>query len=423
MRPIERTFDTEGMGEQRTEATILHVDMDAFFASVELVERPGLRGRPMVVGGRERGVVLAATYEARALGIRSGMPMARALARLPSLVVLPPDQQRYRAVSRHVMRLLAEVTPQLQQLSVDEAFLDVAGARRRLGSPVQIATDIRRRIRAETGLPASVGIASTLMLAKIASQRAKPDGVLEVPAEAGLAFLHSLEVGALWGVGEATTAALADLGVRTVGELAAIPLPTLSARLGPASAARLHALSWGRDERNVEPERLEKSISAEHTFATDVTDRGELERTLLAQAHTCAGRLRAAGMLTRGVTLKVRHADFTTLTRSSRLAVPSDVAQELYRAARTLLAGVSVQRPGIRLVGVRADDLTPTATTPLQTPLGTEETPSVRAVEQALDGLQRRFGTGAPQAATLLPRPEGRGVAASGVADRPVGLN
>ena len=413
---MERSPDLDGarvLPGDDAGASILHVDMDAFFASVELAARPGLRGRPMVVGGRERGVVLAATYEARAFGITSGMPMTSALARLPSLVVVPPDHTRYRSVSRHVMSILADVTPLVQQVSVDEAFLDVAGARRRLGAPAVIGATIRRRIRDEVGLPASVGAAGTMWLAKIASTRAKPDGMLVVPPEASTAFLHPLPVSVIWGVGEATGQRLAELGIRTVGELAAIPLRTLAARVGAASAHHLHELAWARDARAVTPTRVEKSVSHEHTYAHDVHQRDELARTVLAQCHAVARRLRAGGMLARGVTLKVRHADFTTLTRSRRLDVPTDVAAELYRGARSMLAALEVPAMGIRLIGVRADDVTPTASTPVQPVLGGDEG-AHRAIEAALDEVGRRFGASASTAASLLEQP----VRASAVAER-----
>lgn len=387
------------------DATILHVDMDAFFASVELASRPGLRGRPMAVGGRTRGVVLAATYEARAFGIRSGMPMASALARLPSLVVVPPDHERYRAVSRRVMAILADITPLVQQVSVDEAFLDVAGSRRRLGSPAEIGTAIRRQIREEVSLPGSVGAAATMSLAKIASARAKPDGMLVVPPQASTSFLHPLPVAVIWGVGAATGERLAELGVRTVGDLAAIPLRTLAAKLGAATAHHLHDLAWARDPRAVTPTRAEKSVSHEHTFAGDVRDRAELGRTVLAQCHAIARRLRAGGILARGVTLKVRHADFTTLTRSRRLEVPTDVAAELHRGVRDLLAALEIPAMGVRLIGVRADDVTPAASTPVQPMLGVQDS-AHRAIEAAMDDVGRRFGALAPTAASLLPGPE-----------------
>lgn len=394
-------------GEDDSASPILHVDMDSFFASVELASRPGLRGRPMAVAGRERGVVLSATYEARAFGIRSGMATASALARLPSLVVVPPDHGTYREVSRRVMSVLGEVTPVLQQISVDEAFLDVSGSRRRLGSPAAIGALIRRRLREELGLPASVGIGATMVVAKIASQRAKPDGMLLVPKEATVPFLRSLPVRALWGVGPATAAVLAELGIRTVSELADAPAPALRARLGTAAAHRLHDLARGRDPRRVESTQPERSVSSEHTFPRDVTDRGELERTLLAQSHRCARRLREARLLARGVTVTVRRADFTTLTRSRRLDVPSDVAHELHTLARRLLAGVEIPAAGVRLVGVRADDLAPVESTPVQGILGNDRD-GTRAVEATLDSLDRRFGGQVAVAASLLELPETR---------------
>lgn len=405
-------------GEDDSGSPILHVDMDAFFASVELAERPGLRGRPVIVGGQERSVVLAATYEARAFGIRAGLPMAQARARCPSAVVLPPRHDVYRRVSQRVMAILGDVTPVMQQLSVDEAFLDVSGARRRLGSPLEIGALVRERIQAELGLAASVGIASTMFVAKIASTRAKPDGMLVVPVEASVPFLHSLDVSALWGVGESTRARLAETGIRSVADLAHTPPATLRARLGVAAAARLHDLSWGRDPRRVTPTRQEKSISSEHTFVRDTSDQAELARALLGQAHTCARRLREAGLLTRGVAIKVRMSDFTTLTRSRRLDAPSDLASELYRAALALLAGVSVPAGGVRLIGVRADDLTPAAGTAVQAALGQDDTQQ-RALEAVLDDVGRRFPGSATVAATLLAESSGHGSAPAGGAEGP----
>ncbi|PWD52359.1 DNA polymerase IV [Serinibacter arcticus] len=379
--------------------------MDAFFASVELSDHPGLRGRPLIVGGEERSVVLAATYEARQFGIRSGMPMAIARARCPSAVILPPRQDVYRRVSRRVMAILADVTPVMQQISVDEAFLDVSGARRRLGTPLEIGAMIRERIRDELGLAASVGVAPTMFVAKIASTRAKPDGMLLVPADSAVEFLHRLDVEALWGVGESTRAKLAETGIRTVADLAHTPLATLRARLGVASAQRLHDLSWGRDPRVVTPVQTERSVSAEHTFAVDTTDQAVLTRTMLGQAHTCGRRLREAGLLARGVAIKVRMSDFTTLTRSRRLDAPTDLAREIYRAAVTLLAGVPIPASGVRLVGVRADDLVVSAGTPVQSLLGQDDAPQ-RALEAVLDDVGRRFPTSAAVAASLLEAPE-----------------
>lgn len=375
--------------------------MDAFFASVELIRAPDLRGRPVIVGGEHRGVVLAATYEARAFGVHSAMPMTRARALCPQAVVIPPDHARYEEVSRVVMGLLADVTPVLEQVSVDEAFLDVSGARRRLGSPVAIATAIRSRIREVAQIPASVGVASTKFLAKLASQTAKPDGLLLVPEAASVPFLHSLPVGALWGVGERTAAQLREWGIESVEQLAHTPPDVLQRRLGRAGGARLYDLAWNRDPRPVTVARVEKSISSEHTFVTDVTDAAELGRTLLEQAHRCARRLRRGGFLARGVTIKVRMSDFTTLTRSRQLDHPSDVAHDVYAAARALLAAVTIPRDGVRLLGVRVDQLTAAAATPVQLALDDDAAPR-REVEVAMDDVRDRFGADALGAASLL---------------------
>ncbi|PFG19376.1 DNA polymerase IV [Serinibacter salmoneus] len=390
-------------GSDDAGAPILHLDMDAFFASVELIERPELRGRPVIVGGGERGVVLAATYEARAFGIRSGMPMATARARCRQAIVVQPRREAYRRASARVMGVLADVTPELEQLSVDEAFLDVSGARRRLGSPLEIARALRERIRRELGLVASVGLAASPVVAKIASARAKPDGVLLVPAEATVPFLHSLEVTSLWGVGEATRRALAELGVRTVEELAHTPREMLTSRLGRAQGMRLHALAWGQDDRRLVTSRVERSISSEHTFPRDLRDLEGVARTVLQQSHEVARRLREGGLLAQGVTVKVRAGDFTTLTRSRRLEVATDVATQVHAAARALLASVGMPPSGVRLVGVRADDLVPARGHAVQGALG-EDPVAHRDVEAVLDGLSRRFGAGSAGPASLLSR-------------------
>lgn len=382
---------------------ILHLDMDAFFASVELIERPELRGRPVIVGGGDRGVVLAATYEARAFGIRSGMPMATARARCRRAVVVEPRREAYRRASARVMGILAEVTPELEQLSVDEAFLDVSGARRRLGSPLRIARMLRSRIRGELDLVASVGLAASPTVAKIASARAKPDGVLLVPAESTVPFLHSLEVSALWGVGEATARALAERGIHTVAELAHTPTAALVSALGRAQGMRLHALAWGQDDRRLVTSRVERSISSEHTFAHDLRDLQEVSRTLLQQCHEVARRLREGGLLAQGVSVKVRAGDFTTLTRSRRVEVATDVATQIHAGARALLGSVGLPASGIRLVGVRVDDLVPARGHALQGALG-EDPAAHRDVEAVLDGLSRRFGAGSAGPASLLSR-------------------
>ena len=309
-------------GDDDSDVGILHVDMDAFFVSVELLDRPELAGKPVAVGGAERGVVSAASYEAREFGVNSAMPVARALRACPHLTMIPPRHGRYSEVSRQIMDILHDVTPLVEKLSVDEAFLDVGGARRLMGGPVRIATDLRARIRREVGVPASVGIAATKHVAKIASAHAKPDGLLLIPRSATIAFLHGLPVGALWGVGEKTRARLANQGIETVGELADAGPERLARILGRAHGTHLYRLAMGQDPRPVQTSREEKSIGKEETFFEHVADRGKLEKILLAQAHATARRLRRARLTARTVAIKVRFADFTTITRSTTFARP-----------------------------------------------------------------------------------------------------
>ncbi|MGC0251095.1 DNA polymerase IV [Pseudactinotalea sp. Z1748] len=392
-------------GDDDSAAPILHVDMDAFFAAVELIERPDLRGKAVIVGGRHRGVVVSATYEAREFGVHSAMPMARARAMCPHAVVLEPRHERYREVSLAVLQVLGEITPVLEQVSIDEAFLDVAGARRRLGSPTQIAQQIRERIRTELFVDASVGVAGTKFVAKLASSHAKPDGMLLIPAGATVPFLHALPVGALWGVGERTAERLASMAIHTVSDLAHTPAPTLHRLLGVAAGQRLLDLSWGRDPRPVQPQRQEKSIGHEQTFAVNLSRTEELNAVLLDQAHRCAMRLRAAGTVTASVSIKVRFADFTTLSRSRALSEPTDVAQAIYATARELLAGVALPAGGVRLLGVRCEALSPAATTAVQGTLAGPG-PGRRDAERAMDSITARYGRGAVRAATLV-RPGG----------------
>ncbi|UNX55969.1 DNA polymerase IV [Georgenia sp. TF02-10] len=386
-------------GEDDTGCTVLHVDMDAFFASVELLDHPELRGRPLIVGGEHRGVVAAASYEARAFGVHSAMPTARARALCPQAVVLPGRHHRYAEVSRQVMAVLAEVTPVLEQVSVDEAFLDVAGAVRRMGPPVTIARWIRAQVRERTGVPASVGVATTKHVAKLASTHAKPDGLLLVPAAQTVPFLHSLPVGALWGVGEKTREVLERRGWDTVADIAATPLPVLHRAVGVAAGQRLHELAWGIDPRPVRPGRAEKSVGTETTFAVDVIDRAALETVLLDQAHQCAARLRQGGLRAGGVAIKVRRPDFTTLTRSRALPAPTDLAHDLHVAARALLAAVEIPAAGVRLLGLRAERLVG-ADDGVQATL--DEDPHRARAERAMDGVRARFGPQLLRPASLL---------------------
>lgn len=378
--------------------SILHVDMDAFFASVELVDRPDLHGLPVIVGGSERSVVLAATYEARAFGVHSAMPMAQARRLCPQAVVLPPDLPRYREVSHSVMQSLREVTGLVEQLSVDEAFLDVQGALRRLGRPHEIGARIRNQIQQEHKITCSIGIASTKFVAKIASVHAKPDGMLVIPKAAAVPFLRSLPVRSLWGVGAKTQDALARYGIRTVAELADADISLVQRAVGRASGAHLHDLSWGRDPRAVEPTRAERSIGAETTFAEDTRDIAQIEAKLLALADRCASRLRGQALMAQTVSIKVRTSDFRTLTRSRTMDNPSDGSQTIFQVARALFSGVDLRGLAVRLVGVRAESLKPREQVVLQPTLeeSTDDSAGMqREVESAMDLVRRRFGTAA----------------------------
>lgn len=383
---------------------ILHADMDAFYASVELRTRPELIGTPVIIGGLGgRSVVLSATYEARSYGVHSAMPMSRARRLCPQATVIAPTPGLYSETSRGVMEVFRSITPLVEPLSLDEAFLDVTGAQRRLGSPRQIAELIRARIVDEQGVTCSVGVASTKFVAKLASSRAKPDGLLVVPRDAVIAFLHPLPVGALWGVGERTEEVLTRLGLRTIGDIANTPVSTLQRALGPAAGAHLSALSWGRDERSVVAHEPDKSIGAEETFARDVDDPRVVRRELLRLSDRTAARLRATGQVGRTVSIKVRFADFTTITRAKTLREPTDVARVVYDTALTLYQALGLERARIRLVGVRVEGLAAASVTPRQLALGGagEEW---RAAERAVDRAAARFGAGAVLPATLVSR-------------------
>jgi DNA polymerase-4 len=380
---------------------ILHVDMDAFFVSVEVKRDPKLRGRPVVVGGiGPRGVVSSASYEARAYGVRSAMPTARARQLCPQAVYIQPEHGAYGEASRAVMAVFRDITPLVEPLSVDEAFLDVGGAQRRLGSPATIGALIRKRVEEEQQMTCSVGVATTKFVAKLASTRCKPNGMLVVPADGVLDFLHPLPVGALWGVGDRTGEHLDRLGLRTVGDLAALPLAVLRRSVGEASSQHLHALAWGRDPRRVTTEVADKSIGAEETFDVDQTDQETIYRELLRVAEKTAARLRATGQVGRTVALKVRYADFSTVNRSLTLQAPTDGTKEIYDTARRLYVGLSVRMP-IRLVGVRVEGLSSGGSVARQPALGESDRGWTEA-DRAVDAAVRRFGRGAVRPATLV---------------------
>ena len=392
-------------GDDDSATPILHVDMDAFFASVELLEHPELAGRPVIVGGASgRGVVSAASYEARVYGVASAMSMAEAHRRCPQAVVLPVRHGLYSRVSRRVMDILEQVTPLTEKVSVDEAFLDVSGARRRMGPPVAIARWIRAEVRDRIGVPASVGVAATKFVAKLASSHAKPDGLLLVPADATQDFLDVLPVGALWGVGDKSARALQRWGIRDVRALAATDVRRLEKILGPAAGRHLHDLAHGIDPRPVSPGREEKSVGTESTFFDTITDRAHARRVLLDQTHQCAARLRAGELRGRVVVLKARGADFVTVTRSRTLSAPTDLARDLFAVVERLFDALPTPGGGFRLLGVRVEGL---ARPDDGVQLLLDDDPRRGAPERAADAVRRRWGAGALAPASLLGPPGG----------------
>lgn len=400
-RQLSRSAKVE-LGDDDTGCDILHIDMDAFYASVELRERPALRGKPAVVGALGgRGVVLSATYEARALGIHSAMPMSRARRLCPNLIVLEPHHEKYSQVSREVMTLFESFTPLVEPVSLDEAFLDVARARRLLGSPAKIGVALRAQVADRHQITCSVGVAPNKFLAKLASRVAKPDGLVIVPKKRVIDFLHPQPVSALWGVGEKTETLLRELGLHTVGDVANTTLITLERALGSAMGHHLQALAWGKDDRAVVADEAEKSIGAEETFNRDIDDTEVIVRELLRQSERVATRLRKQGLVGRTISIKVRFADFRTITRSRTIADPTDVAREIYLIARELYLALGLDRVRVRLVGVRATGLAEQAGASRQLALGEPER-GWREAEQAADRAASRFGGEAVVPARLL---------------------
>ncbi|MGN6176227.1 MAG: DNA polymerase IV, partial [Streptosporangiaceae bacterium] len=394
---------------------ILHADMDAFYASVEIRDRPELAGLPVIVGGGSRGVVLSASYEARVTGVRSAMPVTRARRLCPQAVFVAPRHRVYAAVSAEVMAVFRSITPEVEPLSLDEAFLDISGSIRRLGRPAEIGELIRASIRDQQGITCSVGVANCKFVAKLASSLCKPDGLLVVPDDQVLDFLHPLPVAALWGVGEQTGQVLAGLGLRTVGDIAHTPLAVLQRELGQAVGSHLAALAWGRDDRPVIPGSTDKSVGAEETFATDVDDPQVIRRELLRLSGRTARSLRASGSVARTVVVKLRLANFTTITRSRTLPEPTDVARKIYVTACDLYAAAGLDsRARLRLVGVRAAGLIPAARSATQLAFG-ERPVSWRDAERAVDRIAGRFGPDMIRPAVLVrygeepqPRPPAR---------------
>ncbi|WP_062133173.1 DNA polymerase IV [Demequina aestuarii] len=391
----------------RGEATVLHADLDAFYASVEQRDEPALRGRPVIVGG---GVVVAASYEAKARGVRTAMGVQRARALCPDAVIVPPRMEAYSAASRAVFEVFHDTTPYVEGISIDEAFLEVGGLRRLAGAPDQIAARLRERVRGEVGLPISVGVARTRFLAKVASAASKPDGLLVVEPEREEAFLHPLPVERLWGVGAVTAEKLHARGIYTVGQLAEIEAATAEQWLGRAAGAQLHALARLRDPRPVETTRRHGSIGSQRALGNRSHSGGELELILTQIVDGLAKRLRDRGSSCATVVLRLRYGDFTKATRSRTLAAPTDHTEVLLTVAQSLLAaaGRDIAEHGITLIGVSLSQLTHAGTVQGELLLDWNDGARTDAkLDVALDAVRDRFGSSAVTRAALIGRDPG----------------
>jgi DNA polymerase-4 len=385
---------------------ILHVDMDAFYASVEQLDDPSLRGRAIIVGAPDgRSVVSSASYEARKYGVRSAMPVGQALRLCPTAVVVPPHFDRYLETSATVMRIFRDITPHVEPLSIDEAFLDVRGARRLWGSPLEIARMLRKRVLDETALTCSIGVAATKHVAKMASTISKPDGLLVVAERDTADFLAARSVRALWGVGPKAAEALEGRGIRTVADVRDTPRGVLERVLGAAMGDRVWHLAHGVDPRPVDTSRVEKSVGHEETFHDDISDTRILRSELRRLADRVGARLRASGWEATTIAIKVRFADFTTISRSQTLPEPTAVSQRIGDASHELFASVERRLP-VRLIGVRAEKLRPAGGA---APTLWDDDEGWRRIEDALDGAAAKFGRGSVTRATLLGGPRAGG--------------
>jgi DNA polymerase IV len=384
-----------------SQSTILHVDMDAFFASVEERDNPALKGRAVVVGSGVRGVVSAANYEARKFGIHAAMPVGRAKRLAPHAIFVPPNMSRYSEVSTQIMEIFRSVTPLVEPLSLDEAFLDVTGAKRLLGSGREIAKSIREQVEASEGITCSVGIATSKFIAKLASGRCKPNGMLEIAHDRVLEFLHPLPVNAIWGVGPKTNEELAKLGLLTVADIANTPRQTLIRALGQATGASLYELSWGRDYREVIPVEIDKSISAAETFDTDIEDQEIILREFLRLTEKATYRMREKDFSARTISIKVRFADFKTITRSKTLPLPLSATHEVFEIVKALFLALKLDRARLRLVGVSLDGLEDGVDGTEQLILGEREK-GWRQATAAIDQASARFGQGSVRPARLF---------------------
>lgn len=383
--------------------TIIHLDLDAFFASVEQKDRPELQGSSVIVGGQNgRGVVCAASYEARRFGVCSAMPTMQARKLCPEAVFLPVRMERYRQLSRAVFAIYRRYTDLVEPLSIDEAFLDVTGSRRLFGTGEEIAARIRSEVKQEVGLTVSAGVAGNKFLAKMACEQGKPDGLFEVPAGAVEGFLHPLPLSKLWGIGKVTASKLTGLGYRTVADLAALPEQRMVRLLGEARGRQIHRLCFGLDDRDVRPGRGEKSIGAERTFATDLYRNEEIGRALLALADEVGSRARQGRVVGRCLTIKVRYGDFSTITRSHTQEQGVQSTGSIYDQAVKLAGKTDAGRLPVRLLGITLSELEGENSGQIGLFDDGEEQGNIR-VDKAMDELRRRFGSGGVTRATLLP--------------------
>jgi len=385
--------------ENATQATILHVDMDAFYASVAERDNPELKGKAVVIGMGARGVVSAANYEARKFGIHSAMPVGRARRLAPHAIFLPVDMPRYQEVSEHVMEIFHSFTPWVEPISLDEAFLDVTGSQKLLGTGREIAVAIRKKVEEQEGITCSVGIAPSKFIAKLASNHCKPNGMLEITSDRILTFLHPLPIQAMWGVGPKTAEVLERLGLRTIEDIAKLPRTTLIRALGEANGASLYELAWGRDYRDVTPEEPDRSISAAETFAQDLDNPEEILTEFLRLTERATARLRDRDLFAKTISIKVRFADFSTINRSKTLPLPIDSTHDVYEVVKGLYQALRIERARLRLVGVSLENLSEGA--PHQMMLGEREV-GWRQAEGAIDQARARFGKGSVRPARLI---------------------
>jgi len=389
--------------ENATQATILHVDMDAFFASVAERDNPELKGKAVVIGMGTRGVVSAANYEARKFGIHSAMPVGRARRLAPHAIFLPVDMARYQEVSEHVMEIFHSFTPWVEPISLDEAFLDVTGSQKLLGTGREIAVAIRKKVEEQEGITCSVGIAPSKFIAKLASANCKPNGMLEITTDRILTFLHPLPIQAMWGVGPKTAEVLERLGLRTIEDIAKLPRATLIRALGEANGASLYELAWGRDYRDVTPEEPDRSISAAETFPQDLDNPEEILTEFLRLTERATARLRDRELYAKTISIKVRFADFSTINRSKTLPLPIDSTHDVYDVVKGLYLALRIERARLRLVGVSLENLSEGA--PHQMMLGEREV-GWRQAEGAMDQARARFGKGSVRPARLISASE-----------------